>query len=287
MTMQAKWKRVSVLTLLMGSSFAAGAWASDGIQQVQAYLRSDFKVVVDGQAVTLDNPPLIYNDKSYLPLKKIGELLNADVRWQDSTKTIYVNPRFAGQPETPASADTYPEIVMQQPMAYQATYLGGEYGLLSIIANQSMYFRAEDLARMGIDTRGMQKSREKYTGYLFVTQEDMMSMWKQDPYLNMSYEPVTSGIYDAALKKGLLQLATESIPLINQLNISQYAKISRIFYIDTVPDHPDYYYLYGVNDSSEIIVYVAHMAQNSKGEWSQDSLQSTKLEYLSTFFNKS
>jgi hypothetical protein len=140
---------------------------------------------------------------------------------------------------------------------------------------------------MGIDTRGMQKSREKYTGYLFVTQEDMMSAWKQDPYLNMSYEPVTSGVYDAALKKSLIQLATDTIPLINQLNLSQYTKISRIFYIDTVPDHPDYYYLYGVDDYNEIIVYVAQMAQNDKGEWSHTSLQSTKLEYLSTFFKKS
>ena len=74
----------------MGTCFGAGVYAQDVLQRVDAYLRNDYKVVVNGQAVQLNNPPLIYNNSSYLPVKELGGYLGAVVNWQESTKTIYL-----------------------------------------------------------------------------------------------------------------------------------------------------------------------------------------------------
>lgn len=280
-----KWKQVGLLTLLMGGCFAAGAVASNGIERVDAFLRPDYKVIVEGKAADLDTPVLIYNNSSYIPVRAVSKLLGADVNWHEQTNSIYINPRFPGQPEAPNEESEYREIILQQPFAYKVTYLGKEYGLLSIVADYNNYYRVEDLARMGIDTRGVTKSRDAYTGYLFIKQEEADKLWKEQPIITVSIEPVMTGVYDKTLESTFLDFAKLGLPMLHKYNPDMYPNNLFIFYIDAVADHPGWYYMFCRDERNELSVIVANYAQNENGTWYQKSMSNVKPDYLHRFFD--
>lgn len=281
-----KWKKVLLLTLLMGSCFAAGAVASNGIEKVDAFLRPDFKMVVDGKAVQLENPVLLYNDSSYLPVRAVSELLGANVNWQDSTNTIYINPRFAGQPEIPADTTTYPEIKMEQPYPLLLTYLGKDYGLLSFPVQSTTYYRVKDLARMGVDTKGLLKYKESKTGDLYVREEDAKKLYKEMPVIGGSFDPVTSGVYDTALKDSLVVLGKETIPYLGRMKLGGFPMYAYVFFIDAIDEHPGYYFMYFRDEKYTVRVFAVNMEKNTDGKWSQRSIQSIDLDYTPKFFEK-
>lgn len=285
--LKTKWKQTVLLALLMGGCFAAGAAASNGIERVDAYLRPDYKVVVEGDEVQLENPVLIYNNSSYLPVRALGNLLEATINWDGQTNTIYVDPRFPGQPEIPVDSD-YEEIEMQQPFPYSVTYRSKEYGLLSVGANYNTYYRVEDLALMGIDTSGLSKVRDKYTGFFFVKQEDVTKLVKGDFIVSVSREPVIAGVYDEELKEILLNLAKTGITTVGQQLTEPYEPYliyHYAFYISAVEDRPNWFYLFSRNERNELMVFVAQFAQDQEGKWYRKTLNSTAPEYLHSFFD--
>ena len=50
----------------------------------------DFKVKVNGYVKELKNPVLVFNDRTYLPLREIAEILDCDVDWIDSERTVTI-----------------------------------------------------------------------------------------------------------------------------------------------------------------------------------------------------
>jgi GH24 family phage-related lysozyme (muramidase) len=80
-----------VVGLIAGS--CASAFAADGIQYIKASINDTFKFEVNGEAKALDDEYelLVYNNRSYLPVRGIGEMLGADIDWNDDTKTIIIN----------------------------------------------------------------------------------------------------------------------------------------------------------------------------------------------------
>jgi uncharacterized protein YkwD len=68
----------------------AALWASECLAAGVASAEG-FTVYCDSQKVEFDVPPAIANDRLMVPLRKIGEMLGADVSWDDSTKTASVN----------------------------------------------------------------------------------------------------------------------------------------------------------------------------------------------------
>src|SRR5690606_11313537 len=99
------WRRVALIALLMVSCFTAGAYAASNVEKIEAFLRHDFRVFLDGKEADV-GPVLVYGGRSYLPLAKTAELLGVDVKWQESNKGIYVNSRFVGQPGAPSSNES-------------------------------------------------------------------------------------------------------------------------------------------------------------------------------------
>ena len=92
--MISKKKFYPLLFLAVLFSFAAGAYAADGIEKVEAYLRPDFRIELDELPVVLDPPPLLYEGRTYLPIRVISELLGAKIDWDQSTFTVkIVSPR--------------------------------------------------------------------------------------------------------------------------------------------------------------------------------------------------
>lgn len=278
-----RWKKAGLLTLLMGGCFAAGAAASNGIEKVEAFLRPDFKVVVNGVVAQLENPVLIYKDTSYLPVKTVGTLIGAKVFWDSQTNSIYVDPRVYGQPVT-TDTSQYRTIKMQQPYGNKVKFRGREYGLLSLMADNDIYYREADLTRMGIDTRGVPKVKEEYTGFLFIKQDEAYKLWENIPEMYASYEPVISGVYNEEVKEKLLALAN-SFPTLGQENPDSYPYFPYIFYIDAVENNPNQYYMLGQNSNGDLLAYVTEYAQDRQGNWYRTFFQSKNIQKLHEFFS--
>lgn len=76
---------------LLVTAFAAGSMLSAGVdtsEMVRVY-RNLIRVEVNGYPVTMDN--FLYNNRTYVPMREVAELLGKDVRWNAYTSTAGIN----------------------------------------------------------------------------------------------------------------------------------------------------------------------------------------------------
>ncbi len=181
-----RMKRVAVLAAIISGAFAAGVYAEDVLQRVDAYLRPDFNLVLDGEPVKLSEAPLVYKDKSYLPLADLTRLLGANLLWREDTKTIYINSRINPEQKTEDSNQEYESIELSDPYSITLKYLGAEYPMLLTYNKKNMsayvpYYREADVKRMGIDTSGLKKARERLTGVVYINEQELKKRWRKNP----------------------------------------------------------------------------------------------------------
>lgn len=81
------------------SSFAVGAMSKNIVEKIEAELRGDFTVYVDGKKQTFRDvngnvvDPVLYEGTTYLPVRAIGELMGKTVYWyQDEKKIELIEP---------------------------------------------------------------------------------------------------------------------------------------------------------------------------------------------------
>ncbi|NOV03331.1 stalk domain-containing protein [Paenibacillus planticolens] len=240
-----KWTKITILGTLMTTCFTAGVYAQDVLQRVDAYLRSDFSVVVNGQQVKLANPPLIYNNSSYLPVKELGNYLGAIVNWQDSTKTIYINPRVNPAQPSEGNETNYTDIVFQYPYVQYFDYLGATYPVLTNTTEQA-YYRLADVERMGLKTAGLRKAKEKYSEELYVGEDELKKVWGNQPpqvsYANYNAVPIT-GEKDPVKLKAI----KEYVEGFRYYEIDKMPYMTSPIIIDALPEPNTYSYLLSEN----------------------------------------
>ncbi len=94
-TFAAKTGAALLTASLLATSIPLGATAAS-VQRVTALLRPETSIVVDGSARTFYNVsgqevhPILYNGTTYLPLRSIGELMDKNVDWNQSTLTVTI-----------------------------------------------------------------------------------------------------------------------------------------------------------------------------------------------------
>ena len=82
---------------LFAAGIAAGVSASGLVEKIQAEIRPDFTIYVDGQQQTFKNVngevvyPVLYEGTTYLPVRAIGELMGKTVYWYEADKRIELN----------------------------------------------------------------------------------------------------------------------------------------------------------------------------------------------------
>ncbi|MNC19761.1 hypothetical protein D3C75_676990 [compost metagenome] len=266
-------------------AFAAGAAAFNGIERVDAYLRPDFKLIVDGKAAQLDKPILVYEDTSYLPVRAVSSLLGADVSWNNSSNTAYINSRYAGQPQVPEDSSDLQEIEMKNPTPMLMKYLGREYGLMTFYGDISVYYRVIDLNRMGVDTGGVLKYREKNTHDLYVLQQDVEKLWKERPEIQGSYGTIMSGVYDSKVKEFLQNMIRDAVPQYNSTGQYVLSPFTSVFFVDSVEDHPGYYSMYFWDEKGGIRVIVILVQKDSNGDLTRRSFSIVDLQYMYDYFS--
>lgn len=56
---------------------------------VEAY-ESDIRIMVDGEVLETDVPPIVFQERTYVPVRFIAEALNKKVDWNEETKVIEI-----------------------------------------------------------------------------------------------------------------------------------------------------------------------------------------------------
>lgn len=179
-------KTISAVCIL-ATVFTAGTYAASGLSKVEVFLREDFSIKINGESAQLSTPPVVYEGKTYLPVSEISSILGADVKWDAGTKTIFIDPRlYEIQPEHQSSE--LEEIEISYLNGMSAKYLGKEYPLLVNNTNGgTRYLREKDLRRMGVNTSGLIKVREKWTNEIYIAEEEAKKAWKEAPDISYSY----------------------------------------------------------------------------------------------------
>lgn len=90
--MKKKW--ILMLAVVMLFAFTAGVVAAPDVQQITAKLATDFKITLNGNAWApkdadgSDLYPLVYKNRTYLPVRAVAEALNVKVDWDAKTSTV-------------------------------------------------------------------------------------------------------------------------------------------------------------------------------------------------------
>jgi len=61
------------------------------LSSVPVFAAQNITVIVNGTVVQFDQPPVIINSRTYVPLRAVGEILDANVKWNDKTKTVTIS----------------------------------------------------------------------------------------------------------------------------------------------------------------------------------------------------
>ena len=188
-------KRIIVLATLLMIGFVSGAAvAATNMEKVEAFLRRDFTVYVDGQKTDVDQV-LVYNNTSYLPLRKIGELLGAEVVCNEKNQGIFVTPRIYSQ-QDPAHNPDIASITMTSVEGYNVTYLGKQVPVLAIRTNDytmGLYYRVSDIKELQINLNGLQLAEESRTKELYVSEKELAKAWKETPTFAYAYDKLITG----------------------------------------------------------------------------------------------
>lgn len=91
--MKRQIKSVLVIATLI-STFVWGVRAGNLVETVQAEIRKDMTIIVDGENQVFQDAngsrvyPILYNGTTYLPVRAIGNLMGKNIGWNGETMTV-------------------------------------------------------------------------------------------------------------------------------------------------------------------------------------------------------
>lgn len=115
----------SVLAIGLAAGLVLGmgtqAFASDAVKRVSAAVNETFKFVVNGENVNVSDEydVLVHNNRTYLPVRAVSEMVGADIQWDEDSKTVNIThkqadpePSEPNEPVTPSKPEykKFPQI---------------------------------------------------------------------------------------------------------------------------------------------------------------------------------
>lgn len=79
-----------LLGVLVGVAITAAgsAYADEGLEKIEAYLRPSLPVTMDGNQLKLESPPVMVDGSTYLKLRDVAAVTGVGVNWNESTQTV-------------------------------------------------------------------------------------------------------------------------------------------------------------------------------------------------------
>jgi len=84
-------KFVSGVIVGVAASVTVSAYAADGIQSIEAFLRPSLPVTLDGNLLKLESAPLMYDGSTYLGLRDVAKIAGIQVYWNEKGQTVELN----------------------------------------------------------------------------------------------------------------------------------------------------------------------------------------------------
>jgi hypothetical protein len=75
---------IAGILLTVGTS----SFAEDGLQKIDAYLRPDLPITLNGQSIKLESSPVMVDGNTYLKLRDISKLTGIGVNWNENSQTV-------------------------------------------------------------------------------------------------------------------------------------------------------------------------------------------------------
>ena len=129
--------------------------------QIQAFL-SDIKVTLNGTPLQLDNPPIMYQDRTYLPVRKIAEAVGKQVDWNEASNTVVIEDKgVAVSSATPVIKDGVRIYLYKE--EEQVTLMDIEQLFKKLFPNKQIHFGETPDRQLKIYI-GESATDETYTG---------------------------------------------------------------------------------------------------------------------------
>lgn len=108
---------LAVSCLICGLLLGAGVqtFAADAVKYITASVNETFQFIVDGEKTELpeEYDVLVYNNRTYLPVRAVGDMVGAQIDWNEQTKEILIQKPVCSVPDT----SEYRSL----PQSYEAT----------------------------------------------------------------------------------------------------------------------------------------------------------------------
>ena len=82
-------KKIITWGIIAVTVLATVAFASN-VERLTAYV-AQFSIIVDGEEQTLENPAVVINNRTYVPLREVSEVLGMNVEWNEENQTVIIN----------------------------------------------------------------------------------------------------------------------------------------------------------------------------------------------------
>ncbi|WP_438445778.1 stalk domain-containing protein [Gorillibacterium sp. sgz5001074] len=95
--------------------FGTAAYAGDGYSKIEVYFKK-INIALNGQAAELSKDSILYNGSVYVPLRSMGEMLDAEVSWDDENQTVHLDflKDRSGEAYQASTQGLYQYIAMEQ-----------------------------------------------------------------------------------------------------------------------------------------------------------------------------
>jgi hypothetical protein len=115
----------------------ASIFAASNIEKIEAYINNDVKIEIDGKPFVSEFPILVYEKRTYLPLRTVGEdIMGKSVDWDSETQTVLMTSIISEEDAWPVN-DTTQTI---ESNVEETTY----EGLKALISDGAIYFDLVD-----------------------------------------------------------------------------------------------------------------------------------------------
>ena len=84
-------KRLLILGIIAAIILVTLVFASN-LEQLTAYV-ANFRIIVDGEERIFENPIVVIDNRTYIPLREVSEVLGMNVEWCDENQEIIINSR--------------------------------------------------------------------------------------------------------------------------------------------------------------------------------------------------